>query len=338
MANADLEQKIRVALGQVSTFDEETFRWAAQLGLKHCQFNTPELPGEKWWEYEDLLALRLKCEAFGIRLDVIENVQRKFMDQILTGGPGRDEQIENYRRTISNMGKAGIHILGFHFMPNSTWRTSGTTPGRGGALVTSYDQALAEQGKNIKPPLNPPLHYFENREEKVWGNYEYFIKAVIPVAEEAGVKLALHVDDPPVREVGGSARIFYNIANVKRGMNLVKSDHLGLNMCLGTFSSMAGGAGNVEETIRELGPADKIFYVHFRDVQGSVPCFQECFLGEGNFRPGQILRQLKQSGFRGLLFDDHVPEIVNDTPYGHRARSYAIGYLQGLLEMMDEVN
>lgn len=335
MIDVGIKKNIRVGLGQVNCIDAGTFRLARQIGLTSCQLNSPNIKGEKYWEYEDLLQVKKECAAFGIELEVIENVPRRFMDQILTGGPGRDEQIEYYCKTIRNLGKAEIPILGFHFMPNVTWRTSDKTRGRGEAYVTSYDQTLADQGVNIKPPLDPPLEHPDRREENVWKHYEYFITSVIPVAEEAGVKLALHADDPPVPLLGGSARIFYNTANIKRGMTIVDSDFLGLNFCLGTYSSMIGGAKNIVDIIREFGPSQKVFYVHFRDVQGTVPHFRECFLGEGNYRPAHMLKLLKDGGFNGLLFEDHVPEVENDTPWGHRARLHAIGYIQGLLEAID---
>jgi mannonate dehydratase len=90
--------------------------------------------------------------------------------------------------------------------------------------------------------------------------------------------------------------------------------------------------------IEHFGPRGKILYVHFRDVQGSVPAFQECFLGEGNWNPAEIMLLLKRSGFDGFLLDDHVPHMDGDTSWGHRARAHAIGYMQGLLNMLDLVD
>ena len=102
------------------------------------------LPGDQQWEYEDLLALRLKTEEYGLKFEAIENVPLHFYDKAMLGLPGRDEQIEHYCTTIRNMGRAGIPILGYHFMPNSVWRTSRTAAGRGGAHVTAFDMALVE--------------------------------------------------------------------------------------------------------------------------------------------------------------------------------------------------
>ena len=342
------EPRMRIALGQFNELTEEKLLFARQLGLSGVQMNTPLLPGTQRWEEADLRALVEKCADYGLRLEAIENVPIHFYDKAMLGLPGRDEQIEHYRATIRNMGAAGIPILGYHFMPNSVWRTSYTTPGRGGAHVTSFDLALVASARDQRD-------FVAKRDERVdamvvmaeaehavgeaemWANYEYFIKAVIPAAEEAGVKLALHPDDPPVGTLGGIARLFRNVEGFKRALEITPSGAWGLDLCLGCCSEMPGGAINVTEMIDFFGPRGKILYVHFRDVLGTVPAFQECFLGEGNYDPARILLALKRVGFTGFLLDDHVPAIVDDTPWCHRGRAHAIGYMQGLLNMMEAV-
>lgn len=337
---------MRLAIGQFNELDEEILTFGRQLGVSGVQMNTPRLPGDKHWEYEDLVQLKRKCEQFGLKLEAIENVPIHFYDKIMLGLDGRDEQIEHYRTTIQNMGRAGIPILGYHFMPNGVWRDSFDTPGRGEAAVSSFDlskvkpgaprstvgHAVAERDPRLKQLIENGPDWII-REEQMWKNYEYFIKAVIPVAEASGVKLALHPDDPPVDMLGGIARLFCNMESFRKAMDIADSDAWGLDLCLGCCSEMTGGEKNVREMIEYFGPRGKILYVHFRDVQGTVPRFQECFLGEGNYRPSQIIRLLRKAGFDGFILDDHVPTVVNDTPWGHRSRAHAIGYVQGLLEM-----
>jgi mannonate dehydratase len=342
---------MRIVVGQFHVVNEETLLFAKQLGVESVQLNTPFLPGEAKWEYEDLLQLRNQCKAYELRLEAIENLPIKFYEKIMLGLPGRDEQIENYQSTIRNIGRVGIPILGYHFMPNFVWRTSFTTPGRGGAQVTSFDMELVEKNKQaLTYEADQELGAFKPvaisvedttqhvSESDMWDNYAYFIKAVIPTAEEAGVKLALHPDDPPVASLGGIARLFYNVESFKKAMTIADSQAWGLELCLGCCSEMAGGAKNVMEMIEYFGPRQKIFYVHFRDVQGTVPKFQECFLGEGNFDPAVAMLALKRAGFSGFILDDHVPRVVNDSPYGHRGRAHAIGYLQGLLKMAETMS
>ena len=319
-------EAMRLALGQFNELTDEKLLYAKQLGVHDIQLNTPKLPGETQWEFMDLLRLRTRCEDAGLRLIALENVPIQFYDQAMLGLPGRDEQIDHMATTIRNLGRAGIPILGYHWMPNSVWRTSTTTPARGGARVTSFDMALVE---------NAPLtHGRVYTAEEMWANYAYYIRALLPVAEEAGVTLALHPDDPPVEMLGGVARIFRNFAGFKRAMDIGDSPMHGLDFCHGCWSEMGPG---VIEAIRYFGQRGKILYVHFRDVQGTVPKFQECFIDEGNSDMFEVLKTLKETGFTGFLLTDHVPHIVDDTPWGHRSNAYALGYIKALLDVVNKL-
>ena len=343
---------MKIVLGQFQELTDETARFVKQLGVESVQFNTPLLPGEERWEYEDLLRLRRDCESRGLKLEAIENVPMRFYDHVMLGLPKRDEQIENYRTIIRNMGRAGIPLLGHHFIPTFVWRTSRTVVGRGGARVTEFDLAVARKGYNAlleeaDASREESGNYMiglakgakkENpfvSEKDLWERYRYFMKAVLPVAEEAGVKLALHPDDPPVPNLGGTDRLIYNAENYKKAMDIASSDAWGVNLCLGCCSEMEGGAATVLELVRYFGSRGKIFCVHFRDVQGTVPRFKECFLGEGNFNPAEVMRELIRVGYNGIIMDDHVPQIVGDTDWGHRGRAYEVGYLQALMKMAE---
>ncbi|BBH22147.1 mannonate dehydratase [Paenibacillus baekrokdamisoli] len=338
---------MRIAIGQFREITEETMTFGRQLGITSVQLNVPNIPGTTHWEYEDLLALRLECEKYGMKLEALENTPFDWYLKPMLGMDGRDEQIEYYKTTIRNMGKAGIPILGYHFMPNSVWRTPNEI-GRAGSIVTAFDAELLKlyspQGDAATAVADPeitvqrlmdegPLRPIS--EDEMWDNYEYFIRAIIPVAEEAGVKLALHPDDPPVPEIGGISRLFYKFENFKRAMEMADSEAWGLDLCLGCCSEMPGGANSVKQMIEFFGPLGKILYVHFRDVQGTVPKFKECYLGEGNYNPAEIMLLLKRSGFTGFMSTDHVPHLVNDSPWQHRSRAHAIGYMEGLINMVN---
>jgi len=315
---------MRVALGQMRELAEEDLHLAKQLGIEDIQINQLGgscLPGDKRWEFRDLLLLRKWAEDYGLRLAAIENVPPSFYDKAMLGLPGRDEQIENYRATVRHMGQAGIPILGFHWVPSSVWRTSRTTEERGGARVTSFDYALVKDA--------PLTHGREFTEEEMWANYRYFIKAVAPVAEEAGVKLALHPDDPPMPSLGGIARIMRSFEAFQRALEIADSPALGLDFCQGTWSEMGPG---VLEAIRYFGSRNRILYVHFRDVKGHVPKFQETFINTGNVNMWEAMKAYKEIGFSGFFLDDHVPHIAGDSPWSHRSRAYAIGYIQALID------
>ncbi len=340
---------IRVAVGQFNQLTDEKLRFAAQIGVSGVQMNTPALPGESQWEFEDLKDLVDRTSAYGLVFEAIENVPIHFYDKAMLGLEGRDEQIVNYQATIRNLGKAGIPILGFHWMPNSVWRTSRTAPGRGGVKVTAFDgnavdqtSASAQRAMIAKSDERvDSVAVFDDEKvtaDQLWDNYAYFMNAVLPVAEESGVKLALHPDDPPVPMLGGVARIFSSVEGFKKGEELANSPAWGLDLCLGCCSEMVGGAVNVFDMIEHFGPRGKILYIHFRDVQGTVPTFQECFIGEGNYNPAKVMMALRKNGFEGFLLDDHVPHMDEDTDWAHRGRAHAIGYMQGLLNMAELVD
>ena len=277
-----MEPRMRLGLGQFNQISHERLQFVKQLGVKDVLLNTADLPGETRWEFMDLRRLRTEIENAGLRLAALENVPVKFYDKIMLGLPGRDEQIENIATTIRNIGKAGIEIFGYHWMPNSVWRTSSTTPSRGGALVTSFDMELVKE-----VPLS---HGRMFTEAEMWENYEYYINAILPVTMEAGVKLALHPDDPPVELLAGVARLFRNFEGFKRGMEIADSPMNGLDFCVGSWSEMGPW---VTDAIRYFGERDKIFYVHFRDVEGHVPQFAESFVNEGNCDMFEVMRILR---------------------------------------------
>jgi mannonate dehydratase len=319
---------MRVAIGQFNELSHERLTFAAQIGASGVLLNTPVLPGERRWEIADLAWLRWRCEEYGLRLEALENVPTRFYDRAMLGLEGRDEQIADYQATIRHMGAAGIPILGYHWMPNGVWRTP-DAKGRGGAIVTAFDMAQIDTGMLRNGVKAHPLaqgRIFSA--EQIWDNYAYFLERVLPVAEEAGVTLALHPDDPPVPELGGIARLFYHFEGFKRAMETFDSPRHGLDFCMGCWSEMGP---NPIAAMRYFGARGKISYVHFRDVQGVVPTFQECFLGEGNVDVVAAMRALKEVGFSGFIIDDHVPHLVDDTDWGHRGRAHATGYIQALV-------
>jgi mannonate dehydratase len=317
---------MRVGLGQFNEMTEERLKFVKQCGCDDFLLNTPKLPGAQRWEFRDLLMLRTHAENAGLRLMALENVPVPFYDQIMLGLPGREEQLENMQETVRNMGRAGIPILGYHFMPNSVWRTSHSTPVRGGATATAFDMELAK---------NAPLsHGREYTEAEMWANYDWYLERILPVCEEAGVRMALHPDDPPVTALGGIPRLFRNFENFARAMERHPSPMHGLDFCHGCWSEMRGGEG-VLDALRYFGERGRLFYIHLRDVTGNAEKFTEVFLGDGNSDPVAVVKTLKQVGFNGFIIDDHVPHMVDDTPWGHRGRAWSTGYIKALVDAVN---
>jgi len=278
------------------------------------------------YDFPSLMQLRIRVEEAGLQLAAIENVPYDWYDKIVRGLPGRDEQIANWKTTLKNMGAAGIPILGYHFMGLGVWRTSRTKPGRGGAAVTAYDH---EAVKNAPTPSWGPLS-----DEQMWDNLEYFIKAVIPVAEDAGVKMGLHPDDPPISPIAGVARIMRSHAALRRlTEDVYPSPNNALEFCQGTVSEMPD---DIYDGIRYFAEKGKILYVHFRNVSGTVPAFDETFIDEGHVDMHRAMQIYSEAGFEGPMIDDHVPHIVGDTAsdgWPYRSEAFAMGYYKALINV-----
>jgi mannonate dehydratase len=318
---------------------EERLQFAKQLDVSHIivhPYAQSYLPDEELplstdtkWSFEELLHLRNFIEEHGFTLGAIENFPLSFYEDIMLGRDGREEQLKNVKTSIRNMGRAGIPTLGYNWMPNRVWRSSLTHPGRGGATSTVFDMADMERA--------PLTHDREYDEEEMWGNYQYFLEEVLPVAEEEGVTLCLHPDDPPVSSLGGIARLFQNFENLQKAMELIPSDNHKIQLGLGVFSEMDIDI-EVREMVEFFAQRDEISYVHFRDVENNVPAFQEVFLDEGNYDEFEVLRTLIEGGFEGMVIPDHVPKMEGEADWGPSGRAFTIGYIRGMLKALENAD
>ncbi len=326
---------MRISIGLPRDVTDEHLRYAKQLGCEGVVIATPaRLPGRERWEYDDLVRLREWVASYGLTIESLQNTPHEFWMKVRLGEPGRDAELENYLQTIRNVGRAGIPVLGHNFRPHSLYRT-GTTEGRGGAIATTYDRAELKDELQFGREISA---------DEMWANYEYFAKAAAPVAEEAGVRLALHPDDPNDGPIGGVARIFSSFEGFERASRAIDSPAWGLLFCIGCWTEM-GGTENVLRGIRHFGPQGRIVYVHFRDVKGyrDATCrpdsFAECFVGEGDLDVTAAMAALKEVGFTGPIIDDHAPAMVGDVEGWHfRSRGYQTGYLQGLLRAVTDLS
>ena len=283
-------------------------------------------PGNHW-EYEELARLRERVESFGLRLASLENPLPAWcFDRVVLGLPGRDQQLENFAVTVRNMGRAGIPYVGYNWMGNPpglrrfSTRSSTTHPGRGGAGTDLLD--LDEVNR---------AGLFRDREytaDEMWENYEYFVRAIVPVLEEAGVRMGLHPDDPPADSVGGIARIFHSPEGYQRAMDMAGSPASGVNLCLGNWTAMGV---DIPASIRQFGGRGRILYGHAQGVRGAVPRFTECFLDQGDCDYAQIARTFDEVGLDTFLAVAHLPRTVNDDPPQFQGHAFAIGYLAGII-------
>lgn len=308
---------------------ESRLKLARQIGVTDVVTSLPEAqrPGPVW-EFGPLLTLRKKIEDAGLTWSVIESMP--ISDRVKLGLPGRDEDIENWIVSLRNIGAAGIPILCYNWMAGFGWlRTSFTTRVRGDALSTSYDHALM-----AKAPLT---QYGEVPEEQLWEALGYFLRAVVPVAEEAGIKLALHPDDPPLSPIRGMGRILTSVENFQRVIDLVPSPANGITFCQGCFAEMGA---DLPAAIRQFGRQGRLFFAHFRNLQGTAERFHEMFHDDGQIDMLAAMRAYHEVGFDGPMRPDHVPTLEGDDNshpgYSLWGRLYAVGYMRGLIEAVEK--
>ena len=301
------------------------WRMVKQAGVNYVVAPLPPTVGnEKPWDFMPLLRMKQAFNDGGFEVSVIES--RPPLEKAKLGIEGRDAEIDTVCQLLENMGRVGIPVWCYEWMSQFNWlRTSVTTPGRGGSMVTSFDYELVKDA-----PLTPAGIVTD---DQLWASLEYFLKRVVPVAEKAGVQLAMHPDDPPLSPIRGVSRIMSSIDNYQRLLDLVPSPVNGIALCQGNFTLMTDDLPGV---IRKFGKQDKIFFAHFRDVKGDVHHYEETFHDEGKTNMLECMKAYKDIGFEGVLRPDHVPTMEgdsNDNPsYSSIGRLFAIGYIKGLRE------
>lgn len=276
------------------------------------------------YEIETVVEVKKRFEECGYMIAGLESDEFD-MSRIKYGLDGRDEDLEKYCRMIRNCAEVGIPMICYNFMPTGWFRTSTDIQGRGGSLLSGFDL------KDVDP--NELTEFGQVSEERMWNNLEYFLKAVVPVADKYKVQMALHPDDPPLSPIKGVGRILTSADAFRRVLNVVPSDYNGITFCQATFKAMGE---DMVELAKEWGKAGKIFFVHFRDISGQKEKFQETFHDDGPTDMGAMLKLYDELGFDGPIRPDHVPTMAgesnDDAGYSMNGRLYAIGYMRGLME------
>lgn len=317
---------MRIAL-VLTPMSDRNLQLAAQVGATDI---VGRFPGTN---REDLAAMCDRVASYDLKLSVIEGYIPH--DRIVHGIEGRDEQIAAFKELIENMGQLGVQICCYNFMPDDDWtRTSTDLQERGGALVTGFE---AKGERSVVAEIStPPSKHKPATAESLWANLHYFLKHVVPVAESAGVKLAMHPDDPPISPLGENQQIMSSIKSFERLVKLVPSSANGICFCQGCFAEIGE---DIPAAIHRLG--ENIHYVHFRDVCGCVPCFRETFHDNGQTDMAGAMRAYRDIGFDGPMRPDHVPVMAgetNDQPgYTMLGRLFAVGYMKGLVDGVEHV-
>ncbi|MCG8599553.1 MAG: mannonate dehydratase [Verrucomicrobiales bacterium] len=312
----------------LTPLSKENLRLASQCGVEGI---VTRYPGP---DLEQLIAVKEKIEAEGLQLYAIEGSLP--IERIKIGADDDGRDLAEMKLLIKRMGELGIPILCYNFMAGTDWvRTTLDAPERGGAKVSGFDLADAEKAVSLNhsdESITPQKVEESTIDAAIlWENLEAFLRELLPVAEEAGVTLAMHPDDPPLPEFLGKARIMNSVESFERLVSMVPSSRNAICFCQGSFATMGAG---IPDTIQRLG--DHIAYVHFRDVKGRPESFVETFHDNGPTDMAEAIRTLQDVGFDGPIRPDHVPQLEGEDDgepgYTMLGRLFAFGYIRGLLD------
>ncbi|AZO93772.1 mannonate dehydratase [Halocella sp. SP3-1] len=312
-----------------------------------------DVPVGEVWSLEKILELKKKVDSKGLKLETIESVP--VHEDIKMGLPSRDKYIENYQETLRNLGQAGIDVVCYNFMPVFDWTRSELNyelPDGSNALI--YNEDTVMKMDPLTGELDLPgwdtsyendglrellARYQDISEEDLWENLRYFLEGIIPVAEEAEIKMAIHPDDPPW-SIFGLPRIITNKENLERFIKLVDSPSNGLTLCTGSLG--VNPDNNIPDLVRYFGDKGRIHFAHVRNIK---------ITGERNFEEAahlstagsldiyEILKAYHEVGFEGPMRPDHGRMIWGETGrpgYGLYDRALGATYLNGIWESLEK--
>lgn len=312
-----------------------------------------DVPAGGIWSQESIDKLKKQANEKGLEFEVVESVP--VPEDIKLGNNKAPQLIENYCENIRRLGKAGVKCICYNFMPVFDWLRSelehqhsdgsnglaydektviSMNPLTSELSLPGWDESYTKEG--LKDLLN---QYKDIDEEKIWKNLEEFLKKIIPVAEESGIKMAIHPDDPPWG-IFGLPRIITNEKNLERFLKLVDSPANGLTFCTGSLG--ADENGDLPKMIRKFG--DRVHFVHLRNIKytGERRFMETAHPSEcGSLDMFEIIKALHDTSFEGYIRPDHGRMIWGETGrYGYGLYDRALGatYLTGLIEAVQKSN
>jgi mannonate dehydratase len=293
---------------------------------------------EKLWTLEELKQLRKEIEDAGLTLAGIENLDPAHWYDVLLDGPQRPRHIENVKTIIRRMGEAGIPVLGYNFSIAGVSGRVTMPTGRGGALIVGMDGPADDEplpngvvwnmiyDPHAAPGTQPTITH-----EELWRRLQRFLEDVIPVAEQSGVRLAAHPDDPPMPTARRQPRLVYQPYMYQRLIDLVPSSSNALELCVGTIAEMT--EGRACDAVDQYSRQGTIAYLHLRNVVGKVPYYRETFIDEGDVDMVQILSILHRNHFDGVVVPDHTPQMSCAAPW-HAGMAHTLGFILAVKAML----
>jgi mannonate dehydratase len=258
---------------------------------------------------------------------------------VLLDGPRKHQQVELLQQVIRNVGAAGIRVFGYNFSVAGVCGRRERPVARGGAMtvvVDGTDETPLPNGmawNMVYDPDAPEGSVACFTHDELWRRLQWFLENLLPVAEEADVRLAAHPDDPPMPVVRNTPRLVYQPDMYQRLLDLSPSRCNAMEYCLGTLAEMT--EGDLYEATDRYSRTGRIAYVHFRNVRGKVPHYQEVFLDEGDIDMIRVLRILRKNNYDGVLVPDHTPLMTCNAPW-HAGMAYAMGFIRAAMKAVCE--
>lgn len=301
-------------------------------------------PNDPLWTYEGLRDLKALVNSEGLELEALENFAPSHWFDILLDGPRKAQQMERLKQLIRDMGRVGIPTMGYCFTVAGVWGHESGPNSRGGAVSVGFDdmpQTPIPSGMVWNMVYDTQLFDPEHSrqvvapvsEEEIRQRFQAFLNEMVPVAEAAGVRLALHPDDPPMPALRGAHRLAYTPDRYAAILDAYPSPANTLELCLGTVAEMA--EGNVYDLVDHVSQKGRIGYIHFRNVRGKVPHYHEVFVDEGDTDMIRILRILHRNGYDGVLIPDHTPLMECAAPW-HAGMAFAMGYIKAAIHLIEQ--
>ena len=303
------------------TLTPERMRFLRQMGVEKIEVRIPSSASG----YDDICRVRDTVEGAGLGLHEIMLADRYSCRPIALGLPDSGAEIDLFKRFIRDLGRAGVGVMTYAWHTGGAYAT-GRTETRG--CSTRLFQLAEAQAL-------PDAYDRRYSHDELWDNYAAFIREILPVAEDSGVRLQLHPNDPPV-DHQGVPRLFSSRVAFRRAMEVAgHSPHSGILFCVGCFAEMFGPDGSGEDVagaIYEFGSRGHIFQVHFRNISSPMPDFHETFPDNGYLDMYRIITALAEVGYDGMVVPDHVPQLDDGSGTGGAGEAYILGYIRALIQ------
>jgi mannonate dehydratase len=323
---APLEPGIKISMQVGEEVSNDDLTWIKQMGVDYLNVQS----GKGRATLDNFLAIKKRVEAAGLKVWNISNNDNRNIEEITLNLPGREQKIAWLKQYIRDTGKAGIGYITYAHMANGIWSSPQETT-RGGGAARAFKLETAKGTWNGKTYEGALTHGRKYSKEELWDNYTYFIREIAPVAEEAGVRIGIHPDDPPVPELGGIPRhIFGTFDGYVKALEIAKSPNIGVCLCAGTWLEGGKSTGkDVYEAAKAFAKMGKLWKVHFRNVTAPIPYFVETYIDNGYADMLKLMQTLVDLDFRGNLIADHVPAMATGR---HASWSYSMGYIRALYQ------